>query len=134
MLTNTDITVFNSYIDEDDNTLYSSVIINGVNWQSEEKVTVSDKGLISADEIKIYIPVTSLNGIEYVPRKTYNSLKDKTGYFTLKEGDKIVNGEYTGTINTIKDFNKLDNVATIISVADNRYGSLSMQHFEVGGE
>lgn len=133
MLTNTDITVFNSYIDEDDNTLYSSVIINGVNWQSEEKVTVSDKGLISADEIKIYIPVTSLNGIEYVPRKAYNSLKDKTGYFTLKEGDKIVKGEYTGTINTIKDFNKLDNVATIISVADNRYGSISMQHFEVGG-
>ena len=133
MLTNTDITVFNSYIDEDDNTLYSSVIINGVNWQSEEKVTVSDKGLISADEIKIFIPVTSLNGIEYVPRKAYNSLKDKTGYFTLKEGDKIVKGEYTGTINTIKDFNKLDNVATIISVADNRYGSISMQHFEVGG-
>lgn len=134
MLTNTDITVFNSYIDEDDNTLYSSVIINGVNWQSEEKVTVSDKGLISADEIKIYIPVTSLNGIEYVPRKAYNSLKDKTGYFTLKEGDKIVKGEYMGEISSIKDFNKLDNVATIISVKDNRYGSLSMQHFEVGGE
>lgn len=133
MLTNTDITVFNSYIDEDDNTLYSSVIINGVNWQSEEKVTVSDKGLISADEIKIYIPVTSLNGIEYVPRKAYNSLKDKTGYFTLKEGDKIVKGEYMGEISSIKDFNKLDNVATIISVKDNRYGSLNMQHFEVGG-
>lgn len=133
MLINTDITVFNSYTYEEDNTLYSSVVIHDVNWQSEEKVTVSDKGLISADEIKIYIPVTSLNGIEYVPRKTYNSLKNKTGYFTLKEGDKIVKGEYTGTINTIKDFNKLDNVATIISVADNRYGSISMQHFEVGG-
>lgn len=133
MITNTDITVFNSYIDEDDNTLYSPTVIHDVNWQSEEKVTVSDKGLVSADEIKIYIPVTSLNGIEYVPRKAYNSLKDKTGYFTLKEGDKIVKGEYTGTINTIKDFNKLDNVATIISVADNRYGSISMQHFEVGG-
>ena len=134
MLTNTDITVFNSYIDEDDNTKYSSVVIHDVNWQSEEKVTVSDKGLISADEIKIYIPVTSLNGIEYVPRKAYNSLKDKTGYFTLKEGDKIVKGEYMGEISSIKDFNKLDNVATIISVKDNRYGSLSMQHFEVGGE
>lgn len=134
MLTNTDITVFNSYIDEDDNTKYSSVVIHDVNWQSEEKVTVSDKGLISADEIKIYIPVTSLNGIEYVPRKAYNSLKDKTGYFTLKEGDKIVKGEYMGEISSIKDFNKLDNVATIISVADNRYGSISMQHFEVGGE
>ena len=134
MITNTDITVFNSYIDEDDNTLYSPTVIHDVNWQSEEKVTVSDKGLVSADEIKIYIPVTSLNGIEYVPRKAYNSLKDKTGYFTLKEGDKIVKGEDTGTINTIKDFNKLDNVATIISVKDNRYGSLSMQHFEVGGE
>lgn len=133
MLTNTDITVFNSYIDDDDNTLYSPTVIHDVNWQSEEKVTVSDKGLVSADEIKIFIPVTSLNGIEYVPRKAYNSLKDKTGYFTLKEGDKIVKGEYTGTINTIKDFNKLDNVATIISVADNRYGSISMQHFEVGG-
>ena len=133
MLTNTDITVFNSYIDEDDNTLYSSTVIHDVNWQSEEKVTVSDKGLISADEIKIYIPVTSLNGIEYVPRKAYNSLKDKTGYFTLKEGDKIVKGEYMGEISSIKDFNKLDNVATIISVKDNRYGSISLQHFEVGG-
>lgn len=133
MLTNTDITIFNSYIDEDDNTIYSPTVIHDVNWQSEDKVTVSDKGLVSADEIKIYIPVTSLNNIEYVPRKTYNSLKDKTGYFTLKEGDKIIKGEYTGAINTIKDFNKLDNVATIISVADNRYGSISMQHFEVGG-
>ena len=133
MLTNTDITIFNSYVDEDDNTIYSPTVIHDVNWQSEEKVTVSDKGLVSADEIKIYIPVTSLNGIEYVPRKAYNSLENKTGYFTLKEGDKIVKGEYTGTINTIKDFNKLDNVATIISVADNRYGSISMQHFEVGG-
>lgn len=133
MLTNTDITVFNSYIDEDDNTIYSPTVIHDVNWQSEEKVNINDKGLVSADEIKIYIPVTSLNGIEYVPRKAYNSLENKTGYFTLKEGDKIVKGEYTGTINTIKDFNKLDNVATIISVADNRYGSISMQHFEVGG-
>lgn len=134
MLTNTDITIFNSYVDEDDNIIYSPTVIRDVNWQSEEKVTVSDKGLISADEIKIYIPVTSLNGIEYVPRKAYNSLKDKTGYFTLKEGDKIVKGEYMGEISSIKDFNKLDNVATIISVKDNRYGSLSMQHFEVGGE
>ena len=133
MLINTDITVFNSYTDEEDNTLYSSVLIHDVNWQSEEKVTVSDKGLVSADEIKIYIPVTSLDGIEYVPRKAYNSLEDKTGYFTLKEGDKIIKWEYIGAINTIKDFNKLDNVATIISVADNRYGSISMQHFEVGG-
>ena len=133
MLTNSDITVFNSYIDEDDNTIYSPTVIHDVNWQSEEKVNINDKGLISADEIKIYIPVTSLNGIEYVPRKAYNSLKDKTGYFTLKEGDKIVKGEYKGEISSIKDFNKLDNVATIISVADNRYGSISMQHFEVGG-
>lgn len=133
MITNTNITLYNAYLDDDDNTKYARTIIKCVNWQDEIKSTVTDNGLQSANVIAVYVPVTAMCEKEYIEPKAYaklsNSERDK--YFTLKAEDKIIKGEYFNEVKGVKDFNKIDNIATIQGVIDNRFGSLNMQHWEV---
>lgn len=133
MNTNADITLYNAYLDSDDNTKYARTVIKNVSWQDEIKSTVTDKGLQSANAITVFIPVTSITKT-YIEPKAYSKLSDfeRSNYFTLKAEDKIIKGIYESNINGVKDFNKLDNIATIQVEIDNRIGSLSMQHWEVG--
>ena len=134
MITNANITLFNTYTDDNDNTKYAKTIIKCVNWQSENKSTVTDKGLQSANVVTVFIPVTSLPEKIYIEPKAYAKLSDseRDNYFTLKPQDKIIKGVYDGNISGVKDFNKLDNVVTIQGAIDNRVGNLAMQHWEVG--
>lgn len=131
MYTNTDITLFNAYIDSDDITHYNKTVIHNANWQSKKVSSVSDKGLNSANETNIFIPVLAICEKQYIEPKKFNKLTDKAGYFTFKAQDKVIKGIFEGEIKSEKDFNKLDNVATILTVSDNRFGSLNMQHFQL---
>ena len=133
------ITLFNSYETEDEETKYNKTVfdIPKHNWQESTVSTVTDKKLNTAKKTVIFIPVTSIpEGKTYIGPKGYANLEDseKNNYFTFKAQDKIVLGNYQGTINNIKDFNKLDNVVTILTVEDNRFGSPGMKHFELGCE
>lgn len=137
MLTNTDVTIFNTYTGDDEVTKYIKTLIPSVNWQEVEKATVTDKKLSTAKEINIFIPVTSIpNGKTYIGPKAYAnlSLDEVENYFTFSAQDKVYKGNYEGNINSSKDFNKLDDIATIMTVEDNRIGSLSMRHFMLGCE
>lgn len=123
MFNNYDITLFNLY-DENGEQKYKRTYIRGVDWQCKQAVTVSDKGLNSADVTKVFIPYDAdMEGEKFLkPKDFYRS--NKSNYFTFKEGDIIVKGiidfELTGVKpNTVKYLKELyDDVATIISVLD----------------
>ena len=103
------ITLFNSYETEDEETKYNKTVfdIPKHNWQESTVSTVTDKKLNTAKKTVIFIPVTSIPEVKtYIGPKGYANLEDseKNNYFTFKAPDKIVLGNYQGTINNIKDF------------------------------
>lgn len=141
MITNTDITLYNSYVDDIEKTKYKKTIIKGVNWQDSKVKTIANNTLVSADSIDIYIPfLADFQGKTYLDEKAWNKLSEseKNNHFTFKATDRIVKGEcsfeFVGT-NTVKNLdNSYDNVATIMSVIINDNGSPSMKHFQIGAK
>ena len=133
------ITLFNSYENEDEETLFNKTVfeISEDNWQEDVVNTVQNKKLDTAKKTTIFIPATSIPSLKtYIGPKAYLSLEDseKENYFTFKAQDKIYKGNYKGEIASSKDFNKLDDIVTILTVDDNRFGSISLRHFELGCE
>lgn len=141
MIINSDITLYNSYVDDMEKTKYKKTIIKGVNWQCSNVKTIANNTLVTADSIDIYIPfLADFEGKTYLEPKTWLKLSEaeKDLYFTFKATDKIVKGEcdfeFTGT-NTVKLLdNSYDNVVTIMSVIKNDSGSPSMKHFQIGAK
>ena len=143
MVTNADITLYNAYQDND-YIRYKRTYIYGVNWQDKQAVSVDSKGLNSADTLNIYISfsATVSDGKKYISPKAFERLTnlEKDNYFTFKADDKVVRGiidfEVTGekpnTIATLE--HSYDDVLNIISIIPCNNGSLSMRHWEVGGE
>ena len=59
MIVNADITLYNRRLDKTTRQyIYKRTVLCGVHWYTDQKVAVSDKGLDSADSIKIRIPMT----------------------------------------------------------------------------
>lgn len=138
MRTNSTATLYNHYTDkETERTVYKRTVITSVNWQEVQKTNVTDKGLVSADQINIFIPFNAdFEGKEYISPKEYKRLsdKDKEKYFTLNNNDYIVKGEISEDVPIEKIKQSYDNVSTIISVLICDNGSPSIRHFEVGGK
>lgn len=89
---NTDITIYNTYYDEEDEDIkrYKKTIIRGVNWQQKTESTVSDKGMLIANSTLIF-----MNKLDnYISPKRFLKLseKERKNYFTLAPGDRIVKG------------------------------------------
>lgn len=134
LIKNADITVYNRYYD---NTLgtdkYQRAVIKGVNWQGKRNGTVSDKGLLLADSVLIFMDKLD----NYISPKKFIKLSDieRVNYFTLAIGDKIVKGEcdfiYTGVKSAmLKDLeNDYDDVINIKSANTDL-----PNHFEVEGK
>ena len=58
MIVNADITLYNRRLDKTTRQyIYKRTVLCGVHWYTDQKVAVSDKGLDSADSIKIRIPM-----------------------------------------------------------------------------
>lgn len=138
MRTNSTATLYNHYTDnETEKTVYKRTVITSVNWQKQQKTAVIDKGLVSADQIKVFIPFNAdFEGKEYIGPKEYRRLsnEDKENYFTFDNNDYIVKGEVPEDV-TVESIKKsYDNVATIISVVICANGSPSIRHFEIGGK
>lgn len=145
MITNSDITLYNCYIDTSTGKqVYKRTYLYGVNWQGENIKTLSDKGLNSADNINIYIPKSSVvieNDKKYVKPKKYLNSDDISNYFTFRGGDIIVKGITDFEIDpldktkNIKALEKAeDDVITIFSIIDYDYCSENMKHWKIGGK
>ncbi len=138
MKTNTLATLYNHYTDkETERVLYKRTVITSVNWQGEQKTAVTDKGLISANQIDILIPFNSdFEGKGYIGPKEYRRLadEDKDKYFTFDNDDFIVKGEVNESITATDLKKKYDNVGTILSTLICDKGSIPLRHYQIGAK
>lgn len=127
MLTNTDMTIFNKYI-ENRETKYKKSYIYGVHWEDNQGANILQSGLVSADTSIIYIPFSSIPN--YQRPKEF----DGTG-ITLQTEDIVVKGIIEEEFTTVANLEKKhDFVRTITTVDTRDYGSPNMQHWEVGAK
>lgn len=136
MRTNADITIYNRYFDKATRLdKYQRTILYGVFWDERKAVNRLQSGLEDADKVTIIIPFAVTTDKKYAPPKEFEKLDDKSDYFTLQEGDRVVKGavdfEITGKVS---DLDKEYEAFTIISVDTKDFGSLHMRHWEVGAK
>lgn len=139
MLTNADITLFNRYYDADsDEYKYARTFLRGVNWQDSQAINISQSaGVKSTNHTRVFIPLkVDSEEKTYLKPKTFKR-SDKVTNYTLDNADIVVKGIVDFDMNDahsggfkalLRDF---DDVMKITKVADNRYGSKLVQHFEL---
>ena len=127
MITNADVTIYNKRVDKKTRqTVYVRTILRDVHWYTNQKVSVGDKGLNSADVIKIRVPTEERQEI-FVEPTEYARLEDTAGYWTAANGD-LIEDEITRDTE-LKSRGYLAGV--ILSHSDNRRGSIP--HIRIGG-
>lgn len=139
MMTNTDITVYNRQFDKaQDKYIYLRTYLKGVNWQDSKGIRIAESGVVSDDRTRIFIPLdVDAEDKQYKKPKTYKRMDDKSLFYTLDNEDIVVKGiiDFDLTGNPGENVSSLqakyDDVMVITKVIDNRYGSRTIQHFEL---
>ena len=135
MLTNADITIYNLIPQKGIETeYYIGTQIKDVFFEKTRGIAESENGIKKEDNINVYIPISSLNEIHkiYESPKMFLNSKNTDDYYTFKPNDIIVKGLiYNENVTLKKLKEKYDDVYTIQSVSDNRYGSEELQHFYI---
>ncbi len=139
MMTNADITVYNRQFDKaQDKYIYLRTYLKGVNWQESKGIRIAESGVVSDDRTRIFIPLdVDAEGKQYKKPKTYRRMDDKSLFYTLDNEDIVVKGiiDFDLTGNPGENVSSLqakyDDVMVITKVIDNRYGSRTIQHFEL---
>lgn len=134
MYANSNMTIYNKYFDKATRTdKYQRTVLYGVFWDDKKAVNRIQSGLQDADEVLIIIPFSVNSDKQYISSKEFEKLEDRTGYFTLSEGDRIVQGEIGFEITgKVSDLDKQYEAFTITSVDTKDFGSPHMRHWEVG--
>lgn len=138
MRTNTDITVYNKYVNTSTTPPSESVQatqIKGVAWENRKASNrIASGGNINADQASIYIP--KARDANYLEPAEWVAATVKTGYWTLRVGDVIVRGLVSDAISpsfTMTDLKKkYSDVLTVTSVDRMDNGSRNLQHWKVG--
>ena len=136
MITNADLTIFN-YRGTDKTTgrtTYFRTQIRGVSFYTEQKVQVTDKGLVSADIYKIRVPEDAdTQGKQYIDADQYAELTDEeaSSYWTINNDDLFGRG-LLDDFEKESVFLKRQYTGKVLSFADNRRGGLP--HWRIGGE
>lgn len=136
MKVNADITIYNRYFDVETRLdKYQRTVLRGVFWDHKEAVNTIKSGLESADKIFIAIPFSVDTTKEYIKSKGFEKLENKTNYYTLQEGDRVVKGVIDFEINgKVSDLDKEYEAYTITSVDTKDFGSPHLRHWEVGAK
>lgn len=134
MRTNSDITIYNKYVDSGEE-MYQRTVVKDTEWENRAAANkLASGGSIKADTASIYIPFARNHG--YLAPKAWQD--DRSGNWTLKTGDFIVKGEVDDEISSVFTISDLksdyDDVVKITSVDTHDFGSLSMQHWEVNAK
>ena len=132
MKTNTSMSVFNKYTDEEKNVIFTKHLIDNVFWDDSKGIN-RNLGYENADDVNVFIPKNQNDMSGYVEPKKYKGLNNT---WTLENGDFIVKGNVEeSSVTSIKELvKKYDNVFTISLVDDKDFGSANMQHFEIRGK
>lgn len=134
MIANADITIYNrktnkeTRLDE-----WKRTVIKGVHYFVDNKVTVGEKGMFSADVHKIRIPEEVEVADKYLSPDKYLTVEDRTQYWTLRNDDIVVRGVCNIDIEKPADL-KAQGIeyCKIVSWSDNRRGMTP--HWRIGGE
>lgn len=116
---------------ENGSDVYFCHILYGVSWYTQNRYQPETGGYKAAKVHKIRIPLSLLQG--YVDPEEYRTATDKTGLWTLAQGDKIVLGEIEQI--TGAEFSALartETVCVVNNVCKNLYG-LNRHIFVEGG-
>ena len=132
MTTNTSMSVFNKYTDEEKNVIFKKHLIDNVFWDDSKGIN-RNLGYENADDVNVFIPKNQNDMSGYVEPKKYKGLNNT---WTLENGDFIVKGnvEESSVVSIKELLKKYDNVFTISLVDDKDFGSANMQHFEIRGK
>lgn len=132
MKTNTSMSVFNKYTDEEKNVVFTKHLIDNVFWDDSKGIN-RNLGYENADDVNVFIPKNQNDMSGYVEPKKYKGLNNT---WTLENGDFIVKGNVEeSSVTSIKELlKKYDNVFTISLVDDKDFGSANMKHFEIRGK
>lgn len=122
------VTLFNVY-KKKDMVYYHRTLLIGVFFYKSNLVVDEGKGIVNSSQYHCIIPLEQLTN--YVDRKKFNALEDKTNKFTFAPKDVIVFGECE-SINSITELQSSTyDYFTIKTINDNRYGSNDLQSIEV---
>lgn len=124
---------------EDFSQTISATILEGVFLDAVKASNVRQSGLESADSVQLFIPfsVAARDAVtgerrEYASPKEYADSAD--GRWTLQTSDCFF---VKGAVSEVADFQtinrKYDDVYRVTKVDEKDFGSLYMQHWEVGG-
>ena len=132
MTTNTNMSVYNKYTDNNKNVIFKKHLVDNVFWDDSKGINLRD-GYEKADDVNVFIPKTQNDMTGYVTPLEYK----KTGQgWTLDNGDIIVKGnteeeQVTSKAELLKKYNDV----FTITLEDNKdFGSSFMQHFEIRGK
>lgn len=133
MLTNADITIFSQYADQKEKkVIYIPHYIEHVWFHTDQKSTVSDGGIASADDYKIRIPYAECG--DWIPPNDYRELASPGVNWTVQNGDIFIRGRWNGgRVNGIEDIKKEFSgvIGKVLSHSENFYGS--QKHIRIGG-
>ena len=142
------VTIYNSVKETDKETFQETqklyvTVLRGVMLQASKAVNVRESGLEGADAVNLYIPfdVEAVDGTTGKP-KTYTgpqafyNAADKSGLWTLSVNGNggttfFVKGEFVTDDETVALAQ--DNCYTVTKVDEKDFGSVDMQHWQVGG-
>ena len=132
MTTNTSMSVYNKYTDEEKNVVFKKHLIDNVFWDDSKGIN-RNLGYENADDVNIFIPKSQNDMTGYVEPKKYKGLSNT---WTLENGDFIVKGNTSESeVLSIRELvQKYNNVFTISLVDDKDFGSENMHHFEIRGK
>ena len=129
------ITVFNRRINPETRMEdYVPTVISGVSWYSRLRASVGERGLNSADEFIVRIPVDAdFGGKTYVDPVSYKAETIVSGVFTLASDDIVVKGiAASGTVSPGTLHESYSECFTVLGVTDNRRAP-NAPHFKVVG-
>lgn len=133
MIINDSLTIYNRKLNlETKQYVYNRTEIPEIHWYTDQKTSVSDKGLASADIYKIRIPGNQTGN--FLPASEYAALSfgEEKNYWTVENGDLFVKGIVTDEITKESDLkNKHYVYGKVMSYSDNRKGGIP--HIRIGG-
>ncbi len=137
-LCNDTITVFNARVDPDvGGNVWTPTVITGASWYATDASTVdaTKGGLVAANKATIRIPESAdAGGKVYADPVTYANAEDVSGLWTMQNGDVIVKGDASATVNPTPAKLKAAyaDCVTVLGVTDNRRAP-NAPHWRVTG-
>jgi hypothetical protein len=124
------VTVYNKYI-ESGTEKWQRTVLTGVFWDGSKGAVIRKTGVASADGLRLIIPMSRKG---YIKPKKWEALANKSGAWTLQEGDTVILGNIEHeVVRSSSELLGFDDVLSITNVDTRNYGG-GMSHWEVTGK